>query len=103
MKEKPISIGVFTNHEQANRALIALECAGFDKDQIGYIAPRGHDLTGEITDETPSPTSIAAGAVGGGVVGGSLGAGTTLLLPGVGPALAGGLFISTIWEPPSGR
>src|SRR5216110_1856891 len=97
MKEKTISVGVFPNHEQADRALTALEHAGFGKDQIGYVSPRGADLTGEVTDERPSITSIAAGAIGGGTIGGFLGAGTALLIPGVGPALAGGLFISTIW------
>jgi hypothetical protein len=97
MKEKPISIGIFPDPEQANRALIALEHAGFNKDQIGYVSPTGVDLTGEVTDETPSTTSIAAGAVGGGTVGGLLGAGAALLIPGVGPVLAGGVFISTIW------
>jgi hypothetical protein len=38
MKEKPIIIGVFPDYEQANRALIALEHAGFDKDQGGLAA-----------------------------------------------------------------
>jgi hypothetical protein len=41
MKEKPISVGVFPDHEQADRALAALEHAGFDKDQIGYVSPSG--------------------------------------------------------------
>ena len=97
MKEKLISIGVFTDYEQAHRALLALEHAGINKEQIGYVSPRAADLTGEVTDETPSATSIAVGAVGGGTVGGLLGAGAALLIPGVGPALAGGIFISTIW------
>jgi hypothetical protein len=97
MKEKPISIGVFPNHEQADRALTALEHAGFDKDRLGYVSPRRTDLTGEVTNETPSPTSIAAGAIGGGAAGGLLGTGAALLIPGVGPVLAGGLFIGTIW------
>jgi len=97
MKEKLISIGVFPDHEQAHRALTALEDAGFDKDQIGYASPRGNDLTGEVTDEKPSIPAIAAGAVGGGTVGGLLGAGTLLLIPGLGPVVAGGLFLSTIW------
>src|SRR5690242_19367167 len=50
-----------------------------------------------IETKTKAGEGAAAGAVGGGVLGGLLGAAlATVVLPGVGPVLAGGLLIAVL-------
>ena len=78
---RTIAIGVFHNHKQAEQALEALHSAGFTDEQIGFI-----------TDTATNVPSAAAGAVSGGVIGGVIGAAVSLLIPGLGIALAGGIL-----------
>jgi len=96
-----VAVGIFSSHEQAERALSALEQAGFGPEQTGYLTPQGRgqgqDLSGEITSGHPEPAATGLGAIEGGTIGGLLGAGTALLIPGLGPALAGGILVATIW------
>jgi hypothetical protein len=96
-KEQSMVIGVFVDREQAARAVDALDQAGFGTEQIGILSPASTELTGEITDQTPKPKSVITGAAGGGTLGALLGAGTALLIPGIGPALAGGIFLGAFW------
>jgi hypothetical protein len=84
------AIGVFENAGPAQEAVDALRDAGFGDDQIGFIVRH------EATESEGAGEGAAAGAVTGGVVGGLLGAAAALLLPGIGPVLAGGVLASTL-------
>ncbi|GAC1365923.1 MAG: hypothetical protein NVSMB44_28500 [Ktedonobacteraceae bacterium] len=91
MTQSEIAIGVFADSEQARRAIDELERAGFDKKEIGYLVR---------TEETEAADAdrqarVATGAVSGGVLGGVLGAAASLLIPGIGPAVAGGILAAT--------
>nr|BBH91394.1 hypothetical protein KTC_61450 [Thermosporothrix sp. COM3] len=90
-------VGVFTDRTQADYAIEQLQNAGFTNEQIGFIArnPETGDTVTESGAEAKA-TATAAGAVGGGVVGGVVGAGIALLIPGIGPAIAGGVLAATL-------
>jgi Heat induced stress protein YflT len=87
---RTIAIGVFSDHKQAEQALEALHHAGFTDEQIGFITRhRTSDGENEFPDDAATNVpSTAAGAV----VGGVIGAAVSLLIPGLGIALAGGIL-----------
>jgi len=95
--ERTTVVGVFEDRVLAERALDDLHRAGFSDDDIGFVV---RDLT--TTEANPdmiqreTAAGAATGAVGGGVVGGLLGAAAALLIPGLGPALAGGILAVTL-------
>jgi hypothetical protein len=94
-----IIVSVFDDRYQAEQAVDELEQAGFSADDIGF-ALRGSDVAsgGMATDAVgvKDDTGAAAGAVTGGVVGGLLGAAAAIMLPGVGPVLAGGILATSL-------
>jgi hypothetical protein len=90
-------VAAFDDRVAAQNAVTELEAAGFDDDSIGFVL-RGSDAVrgGMITDASGAKdaTGAAQGALTGGMVGGVLGAAASLLVPGVGPILAGGVLAS---------
>jgi hypothetical protein len=54
------------------------------------------DTTDEDLGKDDTPGRIAAGATGGGVVGGLIGAAATLLIPGLGPITAAGVLVGAL-------
>jgi uncharacterized protein (TIGR02271 family) len=98
MNERSTVVGVFENRDQVQCAEQALRNAGFRDDQIG-IAMRNGDETGTATKKEHG-SKAAEGAMGGlvtgGVIGGILGAAAAMLVPGVGPVLAGGILSSAL-------
>jgi len=90
MTQDKVVIGVFQEAAQAKRAVDELQRAGFSEDEIGFLARAGFEETGK-----EKVTSVATGAVSGGVLGGILGAAASLLIPGIGPAIAGGILAVT--------
>jgi hypothetical protein len=90
MAEDFIAIGVFHDSEQARQAIDALKRAGYSENEIGFLARAS--ATGSEDDMM---ADAATGAVGGGILGGVLGAAAALLIPGFGPAIAGGILLVT--------
>jgi len=92
---RPILVSVFEDRLEAENAVDELEEAGFSADEIGY-AIRGSDAVagGMITDAvgTKDGEGAVVGAVTGGIVGGILGAAASVLIPGIGPVMAGGIL-----------
>jgi uncharacterized protein (TIGR02271 family) len=93
-------VGLFRDQPRAERAIRALQSAGFDDDQIGVVM-RDRKQQQELTENTGTKVEegAAAGAMGGGLLGGALGllAGVgALAIPGVGPIIAGGAIASTL-------
>jgi hypothetical protein len=90
-----VVVGVFADQRQARQALHELHLAGFPPEQIGFLVRDEAQVPQETaTEKLSEGTEIdpATGAVTGGVVGGILGAAVSLLIPGLGPVLAGGLL-----------
>ena len=91
-------VGLFRGRSDAEQAITDLKDAGFTREQIGIaIKDRGEqrDLT-ERTDASAAGKGAAAGAISGGLVGGIIGLLGSLLIPGVGPIVAGGVLESVL-------
>ena len=82
-------VGMFGRRDQAEAALRALREAGFSEEGLGMAMRDG---------APPSPTAegAATGALSGGVIGGLMGLLGSLLIPGVGPIVIGGVLASTL-------
>lgn len=90
MTQDSIAVGVFHDSEQAKHAIDELKNAGYSENEIGFLARAR--ATGSEEDTL---SSAATGAVEGGMIGGVLGAAASLLIPGFGPAIAGGILLAT--------
>ena len=87
MTQDSIVVGVFRDPARARRAIDELKQAGYSDDEIGFLTRASANESG---DEMKS--SATTGALEGGVIGGVLGAAAALLIPGFGPATAGGIW-----------
>jgi hypothetical protein len=96
---KTLLVGVFDDRLEAGRAVDELEQAGFTHDSVAFVL-RGSDVTrgGTVTDTvgTKDEHGMVTGAITGGVMGGLLGAAAALVIPGVGPVLAGGILATSL-------
>lgn len=93
-----IIIGSFENLAQAEQAIRALHNAGFQNEQIGFLVRNNADM---VEGLQPNPQAemvadTAGGAISGGILGGIVGAAAALLIPGIGPVIAGGILAATI-------
>lgn len=91
MEQHSVVVGVFADQAQARPAIEALRRAGFSDDEIGYLT---RAATSGSSDEERA--DVTTGAASGGVIGGVLGAAASLLIPGFGPAIAGGILVATL-------
>jgi hypothetical protein len=90
-------VGLFGRRAPAEAAIRDLRAAGFSQDRIGVAMQERieqADLLEGVGGEAAE--GAAKGAVSGGLVGGLLGLLGSLLIPGVGPVLVGGVFASTL-------
>ena len=98
MTNNTVVVGVFDDRNAAEETVDELEHSGFSKDDVGF-AIRGHDAVegGMITDAPAKDRHGAlAGAATGAVAGGILGALAALVIPGIGPVLAGGILATAL-------
>jgi hypothetical protein len=112
-----IVVALFVERAEAEDAIRDLKNAGFTNEQIGVAtqhkvgagkAPGAGEARSEGTSATDEPARIvkdtasglaegaAVGAVTGGVIGGLVGLVSSLLIPGVGPLVVGGVLASTL-------
>jgi hypothetical protein len=90
-------VGVFEDHYQADEAVTELIAAGFSTKGIGAVVRDKHIPLGE--DEQAQAYGEAAlartstGALTGAIVGGALGAVSSLLIPGFGAVLLSGILV----------
>ncbi len=92
--------GLFPDRSAAERGIRQLQAAGFPRDAIG-VATRDRDTQGALVAETGSQAAegAAAGAISGGVLGGIVGlliGVGALVIPGLGPVIAGGALASAL-------
>jgi hypothetical protein len=95
--ERHTVVGLFPDQERAEQAIAALKTAGFTGDQIG-MALRDRTAQGVLLEGTGTQVAEEAattGALGGGLLGGLsgllIGIGA-LVIPGLGPVVAGGVL-----------
>lgn len=90
-------VGLFPNQEMAERAINDLESAGFDPTHMG-IAMRDRRAAKDVAED--EGITSTAGAITGGLVGGTAGAllaaAGALVVPGIGPFLAGGILAGAL-------
>jgi len=94
--ERSTVVGVFEMRSEADAAIHELQEAGFRDDQIGFVVRNGEHGVENGTDEMDTGSGAVAGVVSGGIIGGVVGAAAALLVPGVGPAIAGGILIAVL-------
>jgi hypothetical protein len=94
-QQRTTLIAAFEDRTKATRAVDELEQAGFTADEIGF-ALRGADVAegGMLTDTQGAKDGrgALAGMATGAGLGAVLGAAAALLVPGVGPVIAGGVL-----------
>jgi hypothetical protein len=87
-------VGVFDDRKDADLAAADLRDRGFKDDDIGYA---WRDDAGKTHQQGNKSGEMAASGAGTGVVlGGIIGAGAALLIPGIGPVVSGGLLASAL-------
>jgi hypothetical protein len=95
MPNRTTVVGVFSDRNDAERALDNLAAAGFRDDQVGILTRGDASRVGE-TKAPDRGSKVGEGAAAGVVVGGILGAAASLLIPGIGPVLAGGILAGVL-------
>ena len=86
-------VGLFRDRRHAEEAIRDLRTSGFPDDRIGLAMQNSSEPA--PVDDTESPAAAegaAQGAVSGGVVGGLIGLLGSLLVPGLGPVVVGGVL-----------
>jgi hypothetical protein len=92
-------VAVFEDRQQTDAAIQELEQTGFREDQIGFVVKHPGEEENEISGQSGKMMTgpdAAKGAVSGGVIGGIAGAVAALLIPGIGPIIAGGIVIAAL-------
>jgi len=93
--------GVFSSGAAAERAVAGFRSAGFAQDRIAFLTPGTTDEAVEAAVPTSESEQPGMGSAMGGTVGGAMGvaggaslgaAAASLLIPGVGPVIAGGII-----------
>jgi len=96
INERSTVVGVFEMRSEADAAIHELQEAGFRDDQIGFVVRNGEHGVENGTNEMDTGSGAVAGVVSGGIIGGVVGAAAALLVPGIGPAIAGGILIAIL-------
>ena len=100
--ESPTLVAAFPDRVQAETAVAELEAAGFNHENVGFLSHQPHTETVVETGgvENSHSAGMLAGAsrgsLTGGAVGGILGALAALLIPGIGPIIAGGMLAGIV-------
>jgi uncharacterized membrane protein len=91
-----IVVALFLDQADAEQAINDLHEAGFINDDIGVAMHEGGRRADSATSAESTAEGAAKGALSGGIVGGALGLLGSLLLPGIGPIVAGGLLVTML-------
>ena len=94
------AFGIFPSHSAAEAAVDRLHAAGFSNDDVSVLmADKQGSKDFAAEKNTKAPEGTAAGVLGGGTLGGTLGllAGVgALAIPGVGPLIAAGPIMGAL-------
>jgi hypothetical protein len=93
------AVGVFFDHDKAEKAVEDLVKAGFAADQVGVVV-RQNRVIEDVprTHETKAEEGGVAGVITGSVLGGLLGVGAVMagLIPGIGPVIGAGILAAAV-------
>ena len=89
-------VGLFGHRAHAEAAIRDLQAAEFPQDRIGVAVQERIEQGDLLEGGGGAAEGAAKGAVSGGVLGGLLGLLGSLLIPGVGPVVVGGVLASTL-------
>jgi hypothetical protein len=91
-------VGVFINRQEAEAAMDELHRAGFTHEHLGFVMRGDDERRTRIEAETGPSTGEGAlgGVLAGAGVGAMIAAAASLLVPGVGPVLAGGILVASL-------
>jgi len=91
-------VGVFSDRDDAERAIDELRRIGFRDDQMGFAmrGPEGREATTDTEIEKKKGQGAVGGLLAGAGVGGLVAAAAALLIPGVGPVVAGGVLAAAL-------
>ncbi len=93
-------VGVFDRDDDVSKAINDLKVAGFTPESISMVSKDRNVRADQLdTDHNEGGQGALAGAIGGGTLGAVLGwllAGGALLIPGIGPVIAAGIFGATV-------
>jgi hypothetical protein len=93
---RPYVVGVFENHHQADAAVTELLAVGFTAKEVGVAMRHEEKLAEDEKSDAYGRAALARtakGAVTGAILGGALGAISSLLIPGFGPVLLTGVLL----------
>src|SRR5690349_4084321 len=101
MAQQGTVVGVFSDHDDARKAIRALKDAGFSENQIGVASSNREGLHRVDGDDAGEESYAGEGAAAGLATGAGLGAlwGLGILagvLPAIGPAIAGGTLAALL-------
>jgi len=88
-------VGIFADRTEAERAVEELERNHFKNDQVGFAIRGSEDVRGGMISDaqgTKDGRGAVTGAATGAGLGAILGAAAAMLLPGIGPVVAGGIL-----------
>jgi len=90
-------VGLFNTREAAEAAIVDLIGAGFDSSRIGILLPDSGQ-TREVVEDygTRSGETAVAGGIVGGTAGALMAATGALIIPGLGPFIAGGIIATVL-------
>ena len=91
-----VAIGAFTEQALAEKAIEELHKAGFTSEQIGFVTRAQEGGAAFSESEAHALAGTATGVVSGGILGGVVSAAVSLLIPGFGVAIAGGVLAATL-------
>ena len=93
--QQPMIIGMFENRAAVAQAINALLKAGFQENQLGFVARQEHIDMLQHQEESKEKTS-SSGVIVRGIVGGIMGAIDLLLVPITGPSDASNILATTL-------
>jgi hypothetical protein len=98
--ERTTVVGVFHNRDEAEHAIDELHRLGFHDEEIGF-AVRGGDHVEHVgttagDKATDTGSGALSGAIAGAGIGGFIAAAASLLIPGFGPVVAGGILATVL-------
>ena len=98
--ERTTVVGVFHDRDDAEKAIDELHRLGFRDDEIGFAIGGDHNHVEGTTANEDAPKDTAKGAITGAIagagVGGLVALASALLIPGLGPVLAGGALATIL-------
>jgi len=94
--ERSTVVGVFRERDAAERSIDSLHRSGFRDDQIGFVMKGNEDGEGGNDRGSHAGEGAVSGILAGAGIGGIIAAAASLLIPGFGPVIAGGILATVL-------